>query len=122
MLVSGKIVKEPTMAIINVTDDSFDADVLKSSEPVLVDFWATWCGPCRQIAPALEEIAGELDGKLTIAKIDIDDNPNTPGQFGVRGVPTLMIFKGGEAVATSVGAKPKSDLLAWVNQTISAAA
>ncbi|WP_306251563.1 thioredoxin [Parvularcula sp. IMCC14364] len=110
------------MAIINVTDDSFDADVLKSSEPVLVDFWATWCGPCRQIAPALEEIAGELDGKLTIAKIDIDDNPNTPGQFGVRGVPTLMIFKGGEAVATSVGAKPKSDLLAWVNQTISAAA
>ncbi|MCI5047535.1 MAG: thioredoxin [Aquisalinus sp.] len=110
------------MAIINVTDDSFDADVLKSSEPVLVDFWATWCGPCRQIAPALEEIAGELDGKLTVAKIDIDDNPNTPGQFGVRGVPTLMIFKGGEAVATSVGAKPKSDLLAWVNQTISAAA
>ncbi|MCI5044799.1 MAG: thioredoxin [Aquisalinus sp.] len=110
------------MAIINVTDDSFGADVLNSSEPVLVDFWATWCGPCRQIAPALEEIAGELDGKLTVAKIDIDDNPNTPGQFGVRGVPTLIILKGGEEVARSVGAKPKSDLLAWVNQTISAAA
>ena len=114
--------KDLIMAIKTVTDASFAEDVLQSGEPVLVDFWATWCGPCRQIAPSLEEIAGEYEGKLTIAKIDIDENPETPGRYGVRGVPTLLIFKGGEPVATSVGAKPKSALVDWVEETIASAA
>ena len=106
------------MAVKTVTDDSFGADVLDASGLVLVDFWATWCGPCKQIAPALEDIAGEMEGKIDVAKVDIDDNPNTPGQYGVRGVPTLMIFKDGEPIATKVGAAPKSQLEAWVKQTL----
>lgn len=106
------------MGIKNVTDASFDADVLQAGEPVLVDFWAEWCGPCRQIAPALEELSKEFDGKLTIAKVNIDENPETPGRYGVRGIPTLMLFKGGELAATKVGAAPKSAIAAWIKSEI----
>ncbi|MSO91203.1 MAG: thioredoxin TrxA [Acetobacteraceae bacterium] len=101
-----------------VTDASFDTDVLKASGPVLVDFWAEWCGPCKVIGPALEEIAGELAGKLTVAKVDIDDNPMTPNKFGVRGIPTLILFKDGKQVAQKVGAMPKSALKAWIESSL----
>lgn len=101
-----------------VSDDSFESDVLKAEGPVLVDFWAEWCGPCKQITPALEKIAGEMDGKLTFTKINIDDNPQTPTQFGVRGIPTLMIFKDGQVAAMKVGALPESKLKEWVEQSI----
>jgi thioredoxin 1 len=101
-----------------VSDDSFESDVLKAEGPVLVDFWAEWCGPCKQIAPSLEKIAGEMDGKLTFTKINIDDNPQTPTQFGVRGIPTLMIFKDGQVAAMKVGALPESKLKEWVEQSI----
>ena len=102
----------------NVTDKSFEADVLQSEGPVLVDFWAEWCGPCRQIAPALEDLSKDLDGKVTIAKINIDENPATPGKYGVRGIPTMMIFKGGKVAATKVGALPKSKLYEWVQSVL----
>ena len=101
-----------------ITDDSFETDVLGSSEPVLVDFWAEWCGPCKQIAPALEELASELQRKVTVAKLNIDDNPSTPGKYGVRGIPTLMLFKNGEVAATKIGALPKSKLQEWLEQNI----
>jgi thioredoxin 1 len=101
-----------------VTDASFESDVLKSSSPVLVDFWAEWCGPCRQIAPALNEIAGEMAGKLTVAKVNIDENPMTPSKFGVRGIPTLILFKDGKAVSTKVGSMPKSRIVEWLNSSI----
>jgi len=101
-----------------VTDATFEADVLKASGPVLVDFWAEWCGPCRQIAPALEELATELADKITIVKLNIDENPGTPGKYGVRGIPTLMIFKGGQVAATKIGALPKSKLQEWVQQSL----
>ncbi len=104
------------MAIINVTDDSFDHDVLKASGVVLVDFWAPWCGPCKQIAPLLEEIAEEMGDKVTIAKIDIDDNPNTPGKYGVRGIPTLTIFKDGNVQGTKVGAVNKGKLIDFISE------
>ncbi|PCI00426.1 MAG: thiol reductase thioredoxin [Zetaproteobacteria bacterium] len=104
------------MAIINVTDDSFDNDVLKASGAVLVDFWAPWCGPCKQIAPLLEEVAADMGDKITIAKIDIDDNPNTPGKYGVRGIPTLTIFKDGNVQGTKVGAVNKGKLIDFINE------
>src|SRR5215471_16093560 len=93
---------------IPVTDASFSTDVLKAEGPVLVDFWAEWCGPCKAIGPALEELAGEFQGKLTVAKVNIDENPTTPNAFAVRGIPTLIMFKDGKPVSTQVGALPKS--------------
>jgi thioredoxin 1 len=102
-----------------ITDDSFETDVLKADGPVLVDYWAEWCGPCKQIGPALEEIAGEMAGKVTVAKLNIDDNPMAPGKYGVRGIPTLMLFKNGKVAATRVGAMPKSKILEWLNETVS---
>lgn len=106
------------MATKAISDDSFDKDVIGSDVPVLVDFWAEWCGPCKMIGPALEEISDELDGRLVIAKHNIDDHPEMPGKLGVRGIPTMILFKGGEAVATKVGAAPKSQLKAWIEQQL----
>ncbi len=101
-----------------VSDSSFETDVLKAEGAVLVDYWAEWCGPCKQIAPALEELSQELTGKVTIAKLNIDDNPGTPGKYGVRGIPTLMIFKNGQVAATKVGALPKSKLKEWIESVV----
>ena len=101
----------PTKAI---TDSSFSSDVLKSDKPVLVDFWAEWCGPCKMIGPSLEEISEELGEQVTIAKLNIDDNPDALSRYGVRGIPTMILFKNGEAVATKVGAAPKSALKGWL--------
>ena len=101
-----------------VSDASFDADVLGSSTPVVVDFWAEWCGPCKQIAPTLEEIAGEIAGQVKIARINIDENPDTPSKYGVRAIPTLMLFKNGEVAGTQVGVQPKSRLVDWIKQSI----
>ncbi|HEY2110851.1 MAG TPA: thioredoxin TrxA [Dongiaceae bacterium] len=101
-----------------ITDQSFDTDVLKASTPVLVDFWAEWCGPCKLIAPALEEMAGSLAGRLTVAKMNIDENQQTPKKYGVRGIPTLMLFKDGQVAATKIGALPKNKLLEWVESVL----
>jgi len=102
------------MATTKVTDDSFKGDVLDNSGLVLVDFWAEWCGPCKQIAPALDEISSEMGEGITIAKINIDENPNTPTKYGVRGIPTLMLFKDGEIAGTKVGASPKGQIEEWI--------
>lgn len=101
-----------------VSDDSFVADVLKAEGAVLVDFWAEWCGPCKVIAPALEEVAREMTGQITVMKLNVDDNPETPGKYGVRGIPTLMLFRDGQVAATKVGSVSKSDLSAWINSVL----
>ncbi|WP_311030198.1 thioredoxin [Mesorhizobium koreense] len=106
------------MATQKVDKNNFQADVLQSSEPVVVDFWAEWCGPCKMIAPSLEEIAVELDGKVKIAKLNIDENPELAAQFGVRSIPTLMIFKGGEVADMKVGALPKTALSSWIGGAV----
>jgi thioredoxin 1 len=106
------------MATVNISDDSFETDVLGSDKPVVVDFWASWCAPCKAIAPSLEEISNELDGQVVIAKINIDDNPLTPTKFGVRGIPTMMIFKDGKVVSTQVGAMAKNRIDGWIKDSI----
>lgn len=103
---------------VPVGDDDFETNVLKSDRPVVVDFWAEWCGPCKVIAPALEEIAGEMDGKLTVAKLNIDENPHTPTKYNVKGIPTLIIFKDGQVAAKKIGALPKSQLVQWLESVI----
>ena len=105
------------MTTKKVTDESFEQDVLKSDTPVLVDFWAEWCGPCKQIAPALEQIAQELGGRVTIAKVNIEDSPAVPSRYGVRGIPTLMLFKDGQMASMKVGAMPKQKILDWLAET-----
>ena len=107
------------MATKTVTDASFDSDVISAKGPVLVDFWAEWCGPCRMIAPALEEISQEMGEQVTIAKLNIDDNPDAPARYGVRGIPTMILFKDGQPAATKVGAEPKSRIQAWLEGALS---
>lgn len=104
--------------IKHLSDASFEADVLKSSTPVLVDYWAEWCGPCKMIAPILDEVAGTYQGKLTIAKMNVDENREVPARFGIRGIPTLMLFKDGQLAATKVGAMSKAQLIAFVDQQL----
>ncbi len=106
------------MATMAVTDSSFDADVLGADVPVVVDFWAEWCGPCKQIGPALEEIAAEMGGKIRVAKVNIDDNPEAPSRYGIRGIPTLLIFKDGELVDRKVGADSKRGIENWISGSI----
>ena len=105
------------MSTVTVTDDTFERDVLQADTPVLVDFWAEWCGPCKQIAPALEQIAEELAGQVTVAKVNIEDSPTTPSRYGVRGIPTMTLFRGGQMASMKVGAMPKQKILEWLAET-----
>lgn len=106
------------MATVKTDKSNFQSDVLQAAEPVVVDFWAEWCGPCKMIAPALDEISAELNGKVKIAKLNIDENPEIAAQYGVRSIPTLMLFKGGEVADIKVGAAPKTALSAWINGNV----
>ncbi|MDG1287822.1 MAG: thioredoxin TrxA [Rickettsiales bacterium] len=106
------------MSAEHIDDAGFEAQVLNSDKPVLVDFWAEWCGPCKQVGPILDELAGEVGDKLTVAKVNIDQNPETPSKYGVRGIPTMMIFKGGEVIGTKVGALPKSKIQEWIDSVV----
>ena len=106
--------------IKHVSDSSFEADVLKSDKPVLVDYWAEWCGPCKMIAPILDEVSGTYEGKLQVAKMNVDENREVPAKFGIRGIPTLMLFKNGELAATKVGAMSKAQLVAFIDQQLAA--
>ena len=105
------------MATLNVTDETFDEQVIKSSVPVVIDFWAEWCGPCKQIGPALEELSEEYGEKIKIAKINVDENPDSPGKLGVRGIPALFIFNNGKMVSSKIGAAPKTDLKNWIDES-----
>ena len=105
------------MSTVKVTDESFERDVLQASKPVLVDFWAEWCGPCKQIAPALDQIAEELADVVTIAKVNIEESPTTPSRYGVRGIPTMMLFRDGQMAAMKVGAMPKQKILDWLSES-----
>ena len=104
------------MSTVKITDESFESDVLNATGPVLVDFWAEWCGPCKQIAPALEQISAELAGHVTIAKLNIEESPTTPSRYGVRGIPTMMLFKDGHMASMKVGAMPKAKILEWLSE------
>jgi thioredoxin 1 len=106
------------MSTVKVTDQSFESDVLKAGQPVLVNFWAEWCGPCKAIAPALEDLAKDMTGRVTVAKMNIDENPATPQKYRVQGIPTLMLFKNGQVAATKVGSLPKAKLQEWLNSVV----
>ena len=106
------------MATVNVTDENFNTEVLKSDKPIVVDFWAEWCGPCKQIGPILEEISNEMSNEVVIAKHNIDQEPNTPTKYGIRGIPTMLLFKSGELKATKVGATTKSNIVSWIKENI----
>ena len=106
------------MSVINITDDNFESEVLKSDLPVLVDFWAEWCGPCKVLGPIIDDVAPEFEGKVRFTKINIDENPNTAPKYGIRGIPTIMIFKNGDLAATNVGVLTKSELTNFLNENI----
>ena len=106
------------MATVAVTDETFDTEVKNSDIPVVVDFWAEWCGPCKMIGPVLEELSDEMGGKVKIVKVNVDENPNSPAQLGVRGIPALFIFKDGQVVANTAGARPKAQMQSWIEESI----